>query len=246
MHGGADWTRARHARGGVHPRRGLYVRADAGRVEAQRLVKRRRLLPRHTEAHEQCDTGDGRREGEGLWGWWRCTQRVHGGTDWALGTATREGGAHVKHLAHVRDAGRFEGQRLVERRRALPSHTKAHGGRHGGIEAGRRGGRWRRCTEGLWPDTGGHGTLGGTADARGRTRNMPLIFVTPVVSRCSGWLKADAPCRVTTGLSGQGIPGDRGYQDSGGRAWGWCRCTQRVHGRPRLDTGGHGTRGSAP
>ena len=78
------------------------------------------------EAHEEGDTGGGRREGEGVWGRWRCTQRVHGGTDWALGTARVRGGAHVKHLAHVRDAGRVEGQRLVERRRVLPSDNAAH------------------------------------------------------------------------------------------------------------------------
>ena len=43
------------------------------------------------EAHEEGDTGGGRREGEGVWGRWRCTQRVHGGTDWALGTARVRG-----------------------------------------------------------------------------------------------------------------------------------------------------------
>ena len=35
--------------------------------------------------------GVGGREGEGVWGRWRCTQRVHGGTDWALGTARVRG-----------------------------------------------------------------------------------------------------------------------------------------------------------
>ena len=30
-------------------------------------------------------------------------------------------GAHIEHAAHVRDAGRVEAQRLVERRRFLPS-----------------------------------------------------------------------------------------------------------------------------
>ena len=40
-------------------------------------------------------------------------------------------------------------------------------------------------------------TLEGTARARGRTRNMPRIFVTLDVSKLSGWLNADASCRVT-------------------------------------------------
>ena len=30
----------------------------------------------------------------------------------------------------------------------------------------------------------------------GRTENMPIVLVTLGVSRLSGWLNADAPCRV--------------------------------------------------
>eukprot|EP00964_Phaeocystis_antarctica_P086461 scaffold54754_cov65-Phaeocystis_antarctica.AAC.3 len=30
-------------------------------------------------------------------------------------------GAHPEHVAHIRDAGRVEAERLVERRRVLPS-----------------------------------------------------------------------------------------------------------------------------
>eukprot|EP00964_Phaeocystis_antarctica_P009640 scaffold5248_cov49-Phaeocystis_antarctica.AAC.3 len=33
-------------------------------------------------------------------------------------------GAHVEHAVHVRDAGRVEAQRLVERRRVLPSRKE--------------------------------------------------------------------------------------------------------------------------
>ena len=36
---------------------------------------------------------------------------------WGLGTR----GAHREHAAHVRDLGRVEAERLVERRRVLPS-----------------------------------------------------------------------------------------------------------------------------
>ena len=40
-----------------------------------------------------------------------------------------------------------------------------------------------------------------TVEAEGRTRkerteNMPLVLMTLEVSRLSGWLNADAPCRV--------------------------------------------------
>ena len=41
------------------------------------------------------------------------------------------GGARLKHVAHVRDAGRVEAERLVERRRTLPSRKEGicHAGR---------------------------------------------------------------------------------------------------------------------
>eukprot|EP00964_Phaeocystis_antarctica_P118876 scaffold82604_cov55-Phaeocystis_antarctica.AAC.2 len=47
-------------------------------------------------------------------------------------------GAHVEHFAHIRDAGRVEADRLVERRRALPSRMK---GVRCGARCGPRGGR---------------------------------------------------------------------------------------------------------
>ena len=43
---------------------------------------------------------------------------------------------------------------------------------------------------------------------------MPRIFVTLDVSKLSGWLNADAPCRVTQRHVEGGTRGDRG-----GRAW---------------------------
>ena len=61
---------------------------------------------------------------------------------------------------------------------------------------GRREGVWgavavhAACTE----DPAGHG---GHGTRKGRTQNMPLIFVTLDVSRLSGWLNAYASCRVT-------------------------------------------------
>eukprot|EP00964_Phaeocystis_antarctica_P019262 scaffold10639_cov62-Phaeocystis_antarctica.AAC.2 len=53
--------------------------------------------------------------------WWRLRKRhAQGGPDSRLGgQGTR--GAHVEHQAHVRDLGRVEAERLVERRRVLPS-----------------------------------------------------------------------------------------------------------------------------
>ena len=36
----------------------------------------------------------------------------------------------------------------------------------------------------------------GAEQGEQRTSNMPLMFVTLEVSKLSGWLNADAPCRV--------------------------------------------------
>ena len=57
---------------------------------------------------------------------------------WGQGT---RGGAHVEHEAKLRDAGRVEGHRLVERRRGLPSGRACDTGREVcGPERG--GGSW--------------------------------------------------------------------------------------------------------
>jgi len=151
--------------GGAHLKHVVHVR-DARRVEAQRLVERRRVLPRHTEAHEEAVTG-GWRCG-GVWGRWRCTQRARRNR-LDTGHGTREGAAHGKHVAHVRVAGRVEAQRLVERRRTLPRHSEAHEeGDTGGWEGARAcGGRWR-CTQHARRnrmDTG-HGTREGAAHVK--------------------------------------------------------------------------------
>eukprot|EP00964_Phaeocystis_antarctica_P033236 scaffold18868_cov59-Phaeocystis_antarctica.AAC.1 len=107
---------------GAHGDHEAHVR-DAGRVEAQRLVERRRVLPSRK---------DGVRSGAEVW--------AEGGRAWAGGSAraacTASGpgcegwggegrrGAHVEHGAHGCDAGRVEAERLVERRRALPSRKE--------------------------------------------------------------------------------------------------------------------------
>jgi hypothetical protein len=61
----------------------------------------------------------------------------------AAGRGTRE--AHLKHVAHGRDAGGVEAQRLVERRRALPRPKGSIGrgatcgqGKREGVEKRRR------------------------------------------------------------------------------------------------------------
>ena len=71
-------------------------------------------------------------------------------------------GAHIKHVLHVCDAGRVEAQRLVKRRRVLPS-------RNGSI------GRGATCEPGggrAWGARGASSVLGGppTLQAAGRAR----------------------------------------------------------------------------
>ena len=85
----------------------------------------------------------------------------------------------MKHAVHGCDAGRVETERLVERRRALPSQKRACDERRGaGQEAG------EQC--------GG----GGASSVQERTWNVKLMSVTLEVSRLSGWLNADALYRV--------------------------------------------------
>ena len=59
-------------------------------------------------------------------------------------------GAHGEHAAHVRDAGRVEAQRLVERLCDLPSRKEGRAMR-GEVWAGRREGvgRQQRITSGM-------------------------------------------------------------------------------------------------
>ena len=105
---------------GAHGEHVTLVR-DAGHVEVERLVERRRVLPSRKEGIRcgaKCGPADGR-DGQG----------------------TR--GAHVEHVVHVCDAGRVEAQRLVERHRALPSR-KGSIGRGVTCGAGRREGVEKR------------------------------------------------------------------------------------------------------
>ena len=171
---------------------------DAGGVQAQRLVEGRRALPSRGEGM-RCGRERCKPEGGRAWGaWWRHTRGMHrdGPTQGLGAKGTR--GAHVEHDAHGRDAGGVEAQRLVEGRRALPSRRGGHA--MPGAE---------RCEprrqEGLWvvaarqermPGTRTGSRLGGQGHARSARRTWSAWSVTLEVSKLSGWLKADAPCRV--------------------------------------------------
>ena len=84
--------------------------------------------------------------------------------------------------------------------------------------------------------------LGAKGTRGARTRNMMLMSVTLEVSKFSGWLKADADCRV------EGRACDAGKErcePGGGRACvGWWRHTRGMHGDgPTQGLGSKGTRG---
>ena len=94
------------------------------------------------------------------------------------GQGTR--GAHNEHLAHGRDLGRVEAERLVERRRELPS-------RKAGMRRGKRYGpggvRALGCGDAISMHREGP-TQGSGARARvERTQNMVFMFVTLDVSQ---------------------------------------------------------------
>ena len=114
---------------------------DAGRVPAQRLVERPRELPSKKAKHvgRGAACGAGRREGCGAAA---AAQAACAGRTPNCGGCAGRGrcGAHIKHLLHVRDAGRVPAQRLVERLRGLP--------RRKGTMCGKRGGMRGRATVG--------------------------------------------------------------------------------------------------
>ena len=112
----------------------------------------------------------------------------------AVGAIKGTRGAHGEHAVHGRDAGRVEAERLVERRRVLPSRkANMRRGKRcvpGGVRAW--GGSDACGVHGKGPTQG----LGGHRARAERTRNMAHMVVTLDVSKLSGWLNADADCRV--------------------------------------------------
>ena len=140
-----------------------------------------------------------------------------GGASGMHGEGPTEGGAHPEHGAHVRDLGRVEAQRLVERRRVLPRvERRAYG-------AGR----------GCGPADGGDGVLravearlqiGGRACVE-RTWNMDCMVVTLEASKLSGWLNTDAYCRESKG--GHAVRGKvrAGWREAAGDRVARSACT---------------------
>eukprot|EP00964_Phaeocystis_antarctica_P058275 scaffold34558_cov52-Phaeocystis_antarctica.AAC.2 len=136
-----------------------HARSAPGTCEAQRLVEHRRVLPSR-KGGIRCGARRGP-GGERVWGGGGASDmHGEGPTEGCGGQGTR--GAHVKHVAHVCDAGRVEAQRLVEGQRPLPSRKEGIrcGARCAGPERRRREGvgrgRRKRHAHGEGP-TGGWG-----------------------------------------------------------------------------------------
>jgi hypothetical protein len=156
-------------------------------------------------------------------------RHVHGeGPTQGLGAkGTR--GAHLEHVAHDRDPGGVEAQRLVEGRRDLPSRREGIqcGGERWEPGGGRACGVWWRHTSGMHGEKARLKAWGPRARAE-RTPNMACMLVTLEVSKLSGWLKADATCRV------EGRACDAGGRGASRQAGGPVGCgggtTSGMHG----------------
>ena len=109
------------------------------------------------------------------------------------GQGTR--GAHAEHEFHGRDLGRVEAERLVERRRALPSRKAGvrRGKRYGPGGVGALGGGDASSVHREGPT---HTRLVGARARAERTRNMKLMSLTLDVSKLSSWSNACVSCRV--------------------------------------------------
>ena len=85
--------------------------------------------------------------------------------------------------------------------------------RRGYVRAGRSGRAWG---DGGASGMHGKGPTEGSRARAERTENMAAMFVTLEVSKLSGWLNADASCRVER----KAYDAERDAGREGGRAWG--------------------------
>ena len=131
---GGQGTRGAHVEHVLHG-------CDLGRVEAQRLVERRRVLPSRKEGI-RCRARY-RLGGRRAWGGGGASS-MHTGRARLKAGDPGTLGAHLKHALCGCEAGRVEAQRLVERRRELPRfERRAYGAVRG---AGCMGSGRRRAT----------------------------------------------------------------------------------------------------
>jgi len=149
------WRRKRHARGKPDSRL-LGARARAERtanmptmsvtLEVSRLSGWLNARPScRVEGRGTCTFDAGRGAGQEVGGLEAAAAQAACSGKARLKAVGGQGtrGAHVEHVAHVRDLGGVKAQRLVERARALPSRREGHAMR-GEVRAGRWEGVRRR------------------------------------------------------------------------------------------------------
>jgi hypothetical protein len=251
--GGRVWARRRRKQGagrgpksaeaagrgtrGAHLKHVLHGR-DAGRVEAQRLVERRRPLPIRKGKHKKSgDRRAGTREGVGAAAARAaCRQRTQ---LWRLLAGARaERTSNMLLMVVTPDVSQLSGWLnacaycRVERESI---NRAATGGPGGGRAWARRRRKQRAAGRGprLWRLLAG-------ARAE-RTQNMESMVVTLDVSQLSGWLNADAYCRVERESMKRAATGEPG----GGRAWARRRRKQRAGRGPDCGGGWQGHARSA-
>eukprot|EP00964_Phaeocystis_antarctica_P013465 scaffold7370_cov57-Phaeocystis_antarctica.AAC.5 len=228
------------ARGGAHPEHAVHG-CDAGRVEAQRLVERRRALPRVERRAYNVGRGAKYRERPEAAG--DCGARgVQGRTRLQIGSRAR-GGAHPEHLVHVRDAGGVEAQRLVERRRGLQRvKRRAYGvGRGAGYREAGGGGR-PRCTRGVQ----GRARLQIGGRARGGAHKEHLVHVRDAGGVPVGYVRVENPQvfeEVAHVGDGRDVPvGEGAVRRSGGSRVRVVRLDRRLQGGRGRECGEAGPR----
>eukprot|EP00964_Phaeocystis_antarctica_P037198 scaffold21248_cov68-Phaeocystis_antarctica.AAC.2 len=224
-------------RGGAHVKHVQHVR-DAGGVEAQRLVERIRVLRGVKRGRvrfgARCGPNGGRALGAGGGA---SGAHAEGPTEGCMGPRCKRG-AHVDQALHARDAGRVEGQRLVERRRVLPRvQRRVYGaGRVAGQEAG-DGGR-RRCTQ-----RAGEGSTVDWGQGTGKSAPHRLVeLIRALPSRKGGIYGAVRPAgreggrrRATAAQAACTRGGDRLCMKTGGQGTRGAHLEHCVHG---CDAGG--------
>eukprot|EP00964_Phaeocystis_antarctica_P018609 scaffold10266_cov58-Phaeocystis_antarctica.AAC.4 len=212
---------------GAHHEHALPVR-DLGRVEAERLVERRRVRP-------------GRREGVG--GGDASGMNGEGPTQGWGGQGTR--GAHPEHVAHGRDLGRVKAERLVERRRPLPIQAGVRRGRRyspGGVRAWGGGDASRVHGEGPTQGCGGQGTRGahvehvvhvcdlGRVEAERLVERVRLLPSRKAGMRC-GRRCGPGGVRALGGGDASGVHGEGPTQGCGAQGTRGAHSEHGAHGR---------------
>jgi len=236
---GAKGTRGAHAEHVAHVR-------DAGGVKAQRLVEGRRALPSRGEGM-RCGGRGARRKAGGPVGWWRHTRgMLHGARLKAWGPRARaERTLNMSRMSVTLEVSKLSGWLKFDARCRVEGRACDAGGERwepgGGRACGVVAARQAACTGGTGPTQG----LGAKGTRGERTSNILNMVVTLEVSKLSGWLKADAVCRV------EGRACDAGGREvrAGRRESLWCgggtqeACTGK---RPDSRLGGQGHAWSAP